>query len=86
MTSNEAVHSCDLRGEPKILARVSVSCKIDCLAKGQSFQFNEAGFVVLEHSGKGKDKDSQRISNILVSKARKHAVDPVGEQEKLGNG
>ena len=86
LTGNEAIHSCDLGGEPKILARVSVSCKTDCLAKGQSFQFNEAGFVVLEHSGKGKDKDSQRISNIQVKKAKKHAVDPVGEQEKLGSG
>ena len=86
LIGNEAIHSCDLGGEPKNLARVSVSCKTDCLAKGQSFQFNEAGFVGGEHSGKRKDKDSQRISNILVSKARKHAVDPVGEQEKLGNG
>ena len=86
LIGNEAIHSCDLGGEPKILARVSVSCKTDCLAKGQSFQFNEAGFVVIEHSGKRKDKDSQRISNIQVSKAKKHAVDPVGEQEKLGSG
>ena len=86
MTGNEAIQPCDLGGEPKILAWVSVSCKIDCLAKGQSFQFKEAGFVVLEHSGKGKDKDSQRASNIQESKAKKHAVDPVGEQEKLGNG
>lgn len=55
--------------------------KIDCLAKGQSFQFNEVICGPGKHLGKGKDKDSQRISNILVSKARKHAVDPVGEQE-----
>lgn len=85
LTGNEVINSCDLGGEPKILAQVSVSSKIDYLAKGQSFQFNEAGFVVPEHSGKRKDKNSQGISSIQVSKARKHVVDPEGEQEKPGN-
>lgn len=85
LTGNEVINSCDLGGEPKILARVSVSSKMDYLAKGQSFQFNEAGFVVPEHSGKRKDKNFQGISSIQVSKAKKHVVDPEGEQEKLGN-
>lgn len=68
---NEAINSCDLGGEPKILAWVSVSFEIDYLTKYQSLQFNETGFVVPKHFGKRKGKNAQGASSIQMSKAKR---------------
>lgn len=81
MIVNEAINSCDLGGEPKILAWASVSCKMDYLSKCQSSQSNEVGFMVPEHLGDRRVKNSQGIRSAQVRKARKHAVDPEGKQE-----
>lgn len=64
MTVNEAINFHDLGSDPKILAWVSVSSKMDHLAKCQCSWFNEAGFVVPEHFGGTQGESLQDVSGI----------------------
>lgn len=80
MTVNEAINSCDLGSEPKILAWASVSFEMDYSAKCQSSQCNGPR-ALWEKKGQELDGHRQRSSE----ESRAHLAHPEDEQENRRN-
>lgn len=84
MTVNEAINSCDLGGERKILAWIPVSLKVDYVAGAGLSSLRKLASRCLSTSG--KEGARAHGAPATLSQADKHVVDLESEHDKIEHG